>query len=52
MSTKKQIAELKMQLNAFKKQCKTCKTWGCGHCAEPKFLLLEKIKRLESGGTV
>jgi hypothetical protein len=48
MSQKKQIAELKARLKAFREQCKKCDAWECGHCAEPKWDLEQKIERLKA----
>jgi hypothetical protein len=42
------IKKLEASLAEFKKQCKGCKCWECGHCAEPKFDMQNRLAFLKS----
>ncbi|MDR0662660.1 MAG: hypothetical protein LBF80_01085 [Spirochaetaceae bacterium] len=46
----REISELQTELKRKREQCKKCDAWECGHCAESKWNLINKIERLKKGG--
>jgi hypothetical protein len=43
----REIHELQAELKRRREQCKKCDVMEYGHCAEPKWNLMNKIERLK-----
>jgi hypothetical protein len=43
----REIHELQAELKRRREQCKKCDAIECGHCAEPKWNLMNKIEQLK-----